>query len=537
MDHCVDTQAVKLGGLKIRATLHDRLHHSNIKLADFGLSKRIKEASNIQSKLFGVIPYTDPKWFNRRHNIINPTKNGTLDEKSDVYSVGVLLWEISSGHPPFYTKNEQYDVSLALEILQGLRETIVPNTPNEYAKLYIDCWDGKPENRPSMCKVVERLKSIISQLNVTIDTQKYEVFDNIINEHHDNSNSFNGELSHFIKNFDQMNTKDIESMKVSDTIISENILLEKDISIIVDEAVSFIFKKLEKGEYKMLSNKIILDFFEIQSITSIEIKILNWLSNNQNNSNSIFLFGYFHFFGIETSKNHEKAFTLFMNASEKNHTLANLYVARCYSEGYGITKNDKLAFNYYEKVANKNYAAGQIPIGSCYIDGTGIKKDLKMAVYWYEKAANNGNMIAIFNLGVCYNHGKGVKKDCYKAFELFKQSADYEYPGGMYNLGCCYQYGIGTNIDLQKAIVLYEKAANLDHEMAQFNLATMYKEGNGINKDIDKAIYWYRKSAEQGYQQAHSRLNKLLKINKRKTDDLCKLESNFSQIIDHGMKR
>ncbi|CAI2161814.1 15628_t:CDS:2 [Funneliformis geosporum] len=189
----------------------------------------------------------------------------------------------------------QSNINLALEILQGLRETIVPNTPNEYAKLYIDCWDGKPENRPSMCKVVERLKSIISQLNVTIDTQKYEVFDNIINEHHDNS--------------------------------------------------------------------------------------------------------------------------------------------------------------------------------------------------------------------------------------------------GMYNLGCCYQYGIGTNIDLQKAIVLYEKAANLDHEMAQFNLATMYKEGNGINKDIDKAIYWYRKSAEQGYQQAHSRLNKLLKINKRKTDDLCKLESNFSQIIDHGMKR
>jgi serine/threonine protein kinase len=57
--------------------------------------------------------------------------------KSDVYSVGVLLWEISSGLPPFDADDKQYhDVSLALEILQGLRETVVPDTPDEYVKIY-----------------------------------------------------------------------------------------------------------------------------------------------------------------------------------------------------------------------------------------------------------------------------------------------------------------------------------------------------------------------------------------------------------------
>jgi serine/threonine protein kinase len=50
----------------------------------------------------------------------------TLNEKSDVYSVGVLLWEISSGHPPFYVKNEEYDIGLAIEILEGLRERSFP---------------------------------------------------------------------------------------------------------------------------------------------------------------------------------------------------------------------------------------------------------------------------------------------------------------------------------------------------------------------------------------------------------------------------
>ena len=105
------------------------VHQNNIKLADFGLSKRIEESSNIQSKLFGTIPYTDPKRFNKRQRYI-------LDEKSDVYSVGVLLWEISSGYPPFHTE-EPYDIGLALEISQGLREKTVPDTPDDYAKLYI----------------------------------------------------------------------------------------------------------------------------------------------------------------------------------------------------------------------------------------------------------------------------------------------------------------------------------------------------------------------------------------------------------------
>ena len=63
----------------------------------------------------------DPKKF-------NDSQSYSLNEKSDVYSVGVLLWEISSGQPPF--GNTEYVVS------KGQREKIVPGTPEDYAKLY-----------------------------------------------------------------------------------------------------------------------------------------------------------------------------------------------------------------------------------------------------------------------------------------------------------------------------------------------------------------------------------------------------------------
>ncbi len=113
------------------------VHKNEIKLADFGLSKRIEEASsNSQSKLYGIIPYIDPKKFNRRKNNNNLTQVYTLNEKSDVYSVGILLWEISSGKPPFYIEGEQYDIDLVVEISQGLREKTIPNTPEDYVKIY-----------------------------------------------------------------------------------------------------------------------------------------------------------------------------------------------------------------------------------------------------------------------------------------------------------------------------------------------------------------------------------------------------------------
>jgi len=107
-------------------------------LADFGLSKRIEEASNPQSKLFGLIPYIDPRRFNKQRNIINQIQVYKLNEKSDVYSVGVLLWEISSGYPPF--KGEQYDVCLTVKISQGYREKTIPDTSEDYVKLYIGKW-------------------------------------------------------------------------------------------------------------------------------------------------------------------------------------------------------------------------------------------------------------------------------------------------------------------------------------------------------------------------------------------------------------
>jgi len=73
---------------------------------------------------------------------------------------------------------------------------------------FLDCWNGEPEKRPFMYKVVERLRIIITQSNMTIYDYQNKSFDfDDINDQTSNAlnsddNLSNGELSQIIQNFD-----------------------------------------------------------------------------------------------------------------------------------------------------------------------------------------------------------------------------------------------------------------------------------------------------------------------------------------------
>ncbi|GES80050.1 kinase-like domain-containing protein [Rhizophagus clarus] len=52
---------------------------------------------------------------------------------SDIYSIAMLMWEISSGQPPFF--NHEHDYNLAMNIINGIRPKVVSGTPPEYKNL------------------------------------------------------------------------------------------------------------------------------------------------------------------------------------------------------------------------------------------------------------------------------------------------------------------------------------------------------------------------------------------------------------------
>ncbi|GBC32856.2 kinase-like domain-containing protein [Rhizophagus irregularis DAOM 181602=DAOM 197198] len=389
------------------------------------------------------------------------TKFDTEIVHRDLHSNNILVHRNTikvadfGGKPPFST--EEYDLDLAIEIKEGLREDPIPDTPENYIELYTGCWDGEPDNRPTIDQVVEKLKAMI--IKTSMITENHQIKSDL-------------QLS---------NEQDINPTNVNTS------------------------SSVRKTSYEY-----IFGYFDSRNIKSQEI--YDWLIDNHNNLDSIFLLGYFNYYGIETTSssiNPNQAFNLFDKASKQDHILSQYFVGLCYEYGYGTEKNEKLAFEYYEKVASKDFASGIIKIGYFYNNGIEVKKNLKRADYLYEKAAKLGNSMAQHNLSVLRINGEGIDKDYNKAFKLSKQSAEGECKEGFRVLGFCYSCGIGTSVNKQRAFELYQKAADLGDMYAQYNLGNMYENGDGIEKDINKAIYWTEKSAKQGHQGAQNRLKNL----------------------------
>ena len=89
-------------------------------------------------KIYGIIPYIAPE-------ILQGGKN---TKQSDIYSIGMLMWEIFVGYPPF--DDRAHGPGLILKICEGLRPQILPNIPDDYAQMMQKCWNMNPSKRPTI---------------------------------------------------------------------------------------------------------------------------------------------------------------------------------------------------------------------------------------------------------------------------------------------------------------------------------------------------------------------------------------------------
>ncbi|KAG9300796.1 hypothetical protein G9A89_023594, partial [Geosiphon pyriformis] len=77
----------------------------------------------------------------------------------DIYSLGMLLWELSTGKPPFH--DCPHDEILIMAILNGQRPNITsPFIPPPIAKLIKRCWDANSKNRPTARELTEKFMEL-----------------------------------------------------------------------------------------------------------------------------------------------------------------------------------------------------------------------------------------------------------------------------------------------------------------------------------------------------------------------------------------
>ncbi|KAF0507921.1 kinase-like protein [Gigaspora margarita] len=138
-------------------------HSKNILLndliADFGISKQLNDTtdSSSSSNLKDTVPYTDPRCL---------LQNNQQDKESDIYSLGMLLWELTSGIHLFSVLNLNIS-RLIIHISENKKVAIIDQTPPDYAYLFEKCWSSDLNQRPTLSEILKELKKL--SVNAPVD--------------------------------------------------------------------------------------------------------------------------------------------------------------------------------------------------------------------------------------------------------------------------------------------------------------------------------------------------------------------------------
>ena len=113
-----------------------------VKVTDFGIARATTSTATISTNVMGSVHYTSPE----------QAKGGIVDERSDIYSAGITMYEMVTGHVPF---DGDSTVSVALK---HLKEKIVapsvevPDIPYSLDCIIMKCTEKNVERRYQNCQ-------------------------------------------------------------------------------------------------------------------------------------------------------------------------------------------------------------------------------------------------------------------------------------------------------------------------------------------------------------------------------------------------
>ncbi|VFQ97460.1 unnamed protein product [Cuscuta campestris] len=119
------------------------------KVGDFGLSK-IKRNTLVTGGVRGTLPWMAPELLNGSSNKVS--------EKVDVFSFGIVLWEILTGEEPY--ANMHYGAIIGGIVNNTLRPHIPSFCDPEWRMLMEQCWAPDPAARPSFTDIARRLRAM-----------------------------------------------------------------------------------------------------------------------------------------------------------------------------------------------------------------------------------------------------------------------------------------------------------------------------------------------------------------------------------------
>ncbi|GAB6137429.1 Stk1 family PASTA domain-containing Ser/Thr kinase [Halanaerobaculum tunisiense] len=172
----------------------------NVKVTDFGIAQAVTNATlNQTNSILGSAPYLSPE----------QAAGEKVSTKSDIYSLGIVLYELVTGELPFSGQNS---VSIALKHMEedpiSPRDKI-PTLPLELEKIILQAIAKEPAERyNSVAEMLRDLKEVTASLQAEKETSNQETM--VISR------------SDFNQNQAEETTKKLKSDLEDDTIVTSN---------------------------------------------------------------------------------------------------------------------------------------------------------------------------------------------------------------------------------------------------------------------------------------------------------------------------
>jgi TPR repeat protein/serine/threonine protein kinase len=209
-------------------------------------------------------------------------------------------------------------------------------------------------------------------------------------------------------------------------------------------------------------------------------------------------------------KDFDAAFTLAGPLAESGDRDAQFGLGWLYDRGLGVGRDEEKAGAWYQKAAEKGHVLAQLNLGSMYEYGAGVPQSYEQAFKWYKQAADQDDPDAQNHVGVAYARGQGVERDDTAAVLWYEKAAKHGFAKAQKNLGDMYATNRGVQRDDREALRLYYQAAEQRHPDAEFNVGYWHEMGmGGLRRDAEAAAQWYAKAAEHGSTQAQAALDRL----------------------------
>ncbi|BBM83723.1 serine/threonine-protein kinase [Candidatus Uabimicrobium amorphum] len=510
--------------------------NENPKVMDFGLAK-LQDASqklSVSGTMIGTIYYMPPEQVEGRI--------ASIDERSDVYSLGALLYTLLTNRPPF---SGHTITQVSKQILE--KDPVPPSNIKQIVPKSLDAiclkalakkQDMRYQSTEDMCNDLEKflrgekiskdkgqqqrkikkwlaknliLLGIFAITLAVVVTLFSSSYNNLYKQYQKlSSQRLSTPDALFIKAFHYfLDTQREHGQALIDSICTPDAPPRYHLLKVLYDREHQAQDPLKKQVNKYFSltddnNKYVcyikgrLYSYKLISHENRVAQALAWYKKGaeQNFAPCIESMGTIYFYE-PSFKDDKRAFALFQKASPEYHW-ATYFLANMYLQGIAVKKDPQKALQLHRNAAQRGNLSSMCLMGDHHVQAGNIKQ----AIEWYQKAIeHNDHTLAYFNLGKIYLEREDYHDTVQGTF-LILRACTGNIPGARLYLAKWYMSK--KSYHLSRKLLYRSQQAE-----AFYLLGEIFRNGWGIKSDKKKARQLYRKAAKLNFAKAQQRLDKI----------------------------